>query len=284
MSAAEDVQWQSPQSPDGECVAFAVGGGEAVAYSCESPDKTSGNEDTVGIFSYGPGAAVLAVADGAGGLPAGRKASQTAVETLGKALRVSAENTQLLRSAVLNGIEAANQAIIEQANGSATTLTVVTIEGRAARSFHIGDSVAVVVGQRGAIKFQTVSHSPVGFAIEAGFLNEREAMYHVDRNVVSNFLGTSEMRIDVSAEVTLAARDTVMISSDGLSDNLHAAEINERIRVGPLQDALNKLIDLAHHRMKSADTLQPSKPDDLSILLFRKVPARRARAPQAASA
>ena len=59
-----------------------VAGGSAVALSRKDPGKQSENEDTAALIPYGPGAAVLVVADGAGGLPAGKRASLTAVTTL----------------------------------------------------------------------------------------------------------------------------------------------------------------------------------------------------------
>ena len=39
----------------------AVGGGEFVAYTCRSPDKSTENEDTVAVIPYGPGAAVMLI-------------------------------------------------------------------------------------------------------------------------------------------------------------------------------------------------------------------------------
>ena len=151
----------------------ALGGGIFVAYTCPSPDKETENEDTVAVFPYGPQATVLIVADGAGGLPAGKRASLAAVRTLIESLHSAIAEMMLLRTAVLNGIEAANVAVQDLGNGSATTLTVVTVEGLTVRAYHIGDSEAMVVGQRGLIKLQTTAHSPTGFAVEAGFLDER---------------------------------------------------------------------------------------------------------------
>ena len=176
----------------------------------------------------------------------------------------------LLRTAILNGIETANAAVQGLGNGSATTLTVITIEGLTVRSYHIGDSEAMVVGQRGLIKMQTTAHSPTGFAVEAGFLDEKAALHHEDRHLVSNFLGTTDMRIDVGTEVELRPRDTILLASDGLMDNVHLEEIVERIRKGPLDDAVARVISLAHRRMAGASVGQPSKPDDLSMILFRK--------------
>jgi serine/threonine protein phosphatase PrpC len=247
-----------------------IGGGVFSAYTCPSPDKETENEDTVAGIPYGSQAAVLIVADGAGGLPAGKRASFAAVTTLVESLQSAIKETMLLRTAILNGIEAANTAVQQLGNGSATTFTVLTIEGLTVRAYQIGDSEAMVVGQRGLIKLQTTAHSPTGFAVEAGFLDEREALHHAERHLVSNFLGASDMRIDIGAEVTLRPRDTILLASDGLMDNVHVEEIIERIRKGPIDDAVARVVALANHRMNAASAGQPSKPDDLSLILFRK--------------
>ena len=247
-----------------------VAGGSAVAITQKDPGKETENEDTIAIIPYGPGAAVLVVADGAGGLPAGKRASLTAVTTLAASLQSSMDKTMLLRTAILNGIEAANEAVLALSNGSATTMTVITIEGLIARSYQIGDSEALVVGQRGVIRLQTTAHSPTGFAVEAGFLDEREALHHKERHLVSNFLGTSDMRIDVGAGVELRPRDTVLVASDGLTDNVHLDEIIDQIRKGALAESAAAAAQLAARRMTELRSGEPSKPDDFSLILFRK--------------
>lgn len=249
---------------------LTAAGGNVVAYTCRAPDKETENEDTVAVIPYGPAAAVLVVADGAGGLPAGKRASLTAVTSLVDSMQHAMAETMLLRTAILNGIEAANAAVQEIGNGSATTLTVITIEGLIVRAYQVGDSQAIVVGQRGVIKLQTTPHSPTGFAVEAGFLGQKEALHHEDRHLVSNFLGTQEMRIDVGGEVRLRPRDTILLASDGLMDNVHLDEIIERVRKGPLDTAAERVISLAHRRMGGVSEGQPSKPDDLSLILYRK--------------
>lgn len=254
--------------PESRCV--IAGGGRIVAYTCRSPDKNTENEDTVAVIPFGPQAAVLVIADGAGGLPAGKRASLAAVTALAESLQVAMIETMLLRTAILNGIEAANSAVQELGNGSATTLTVITVEGLTVRAYQVGDSEAMVVGQRGRVRLQTTAHSPTGFAVEAGFLDQREALHHAERHLVSNFIGTADMRIDIGATVDLQARDTIMLASDGLMDNVHVEEIIQRIRVGPLDEAIERVISLAKRRMTGNSTGQPSKPDDLSLMLFRK--------------
>jgi len=251
-----------------------LGGGNVVAYSDRSPDKETENEDTVAAIPYGPDAVILVVADGVGGLPGGKRASESAVAKLAESLHVAVTKTTLLRTAILDGIEAANKSVLDIGNGSATTMTVVTIEGLIARTYQIGDSEAIIVGQRGRIKSQTMAHSPTGFAVEAGFLDKREALHHEERHLVSNFIGTNDMRIDIGPAVKLGARDTVLLASDGLTDNIQIDDVVNIIRKGPLANAMESMVRLAHHRMVNESKLQPSKPDDLSVVLFRKLHQR----------
>jgi PPM family protein phosphatase len=270
MNAAIDRMVMLDGASVPELLEIEVGGGTLVAYTCRSPDKETENEDTVAAIPYGPDAAVLVVADGAGGLPMGRRASRIAVTSLEASLQIAMSETMLLRTAILNGIDEANKAVLALGGGSATTLTVVTIEGRVARAYQIGDSEAIIVGQRGKLKAQTLAHSPTGFAVEAGFLDQRAALHHEERHLVSNFLGTNDMRIDMGATVELKPRDTVLLASDGLTDNIHVHEIVEIMRKGPLEAAVEKLTRLASRRMTGEARTQPSKPDDLSVILFRK--------------
>ena len=274
MTGDEPIQHENLLVLDGafepDQVEVAVVGGTVCALTRKDPEKETENEDTVAVIPYGPGAAVLVVADGAGGLPAGKRASLTAVTTLAASLQASMDKTLLLRTAILNGIEAANEAVLALGNGSATTMTVITIEGLIARSYQIGDSEALVVGQRGLVRLQTTAHSPTGFAVEAGFLDHRDALHHEERHLVSNFLGTSDMRIDIGAGVELRPRDTVVVASDGLTDNVHLDEIIEIVRKGRLMESAQSVSDLAARRMAGSGTGLPSKPDDLSLILFRK--------------
>ena len=142
---------------DPERVEAKLGGGTLCAFSAPAPEKTTGNEDCVAAIPYGPNAVILVVADGAGGLPGGRKASYTAVASLQTSLNNAMNETMLLRTAILNGIDAANQAVLATGTGSATTMTVVTIEGKVARSYQIGDSKSMIVGQRGRVRAITVT-------------------------------------------------------------------------------------------------------------------------------
>jgi serine/threonine protein phosphatase PrpC len=129
----------------------------------------------------------------------------------------------------------------------------------------------VAVGQRGRIKQRVVPHSPTGFAVEAGLLDEHEAVQHDQRHVLFNVVGSPDMRVEVGSALQLAVHDTVLLASDGLFDNLFIDEIVDTIRVGPLASAADKLVERARARMQgdgAADS--PCKPDDLTIVLYRR--------------
>ena len=81
-------------------------------------------------------------------------------------------------------------------------------------------------------------------------LDEEDAIHHDDRHVVSNVIGSSEMKIEIGTSVELAPRDTVLVASDGVFDNLHVAETVEYIRKGRLTDAADRLATYARSRMK----------------------------------
>jgi serine/threonine protein phosphatase PrpC len=258
--------------------------GCVVVRSIRSPEKETPNEDAAAIVRVADDALVLAVADGVGGTPLGREASNVTVQTLSNVLLRRADEAAQLRPAILDAMEEANNAVLGIARGAATTLVIAEIVGGRLRSYHVGDSELIAVGQRGRVKRRIVPHSPTGFAVEAGLMDEDEAVKHDQRHIIFNVIGAADMRVEISGMTKLAARDTVLLASDGLLDNLFADEIIEIIRVGALSTAADKLIEKALGRMRSNGSNQPSKPDDLTIVLFRPRVAKRplGRARQAA--
>ena len=81
------------------------------------------------------------------------------------------------------------------------------------------------------------------------------------------------MSVSLGSFQSLRPRDTLLLGTDGLFDNLRADEIVETIRKRPLPQAATQLGESIRNRMAGSaaadtgDTL--SKPDDLSFILFR---------------
>jgi protein phosphatase len=250
--------------------------GQVCVRSIRSPDKQTDNEDSAAIIQLGDDSLVLAVADGVGGSVAGREASNAAVQTLSRVLTKLPDETPQLRPAILDAVEEANKTVLGLARGAATTLVVAQLDATRLQSYHVGDSELLAVGQRGRIKQRVVPHSPTGFAVEAGLLDENEAVQHDQRHILFNVIGSSDMRVEVGPSLQLAARDTVLLASDGLFDNLFIDEIVNTIRSGPLTEAADRLVDRVQARMQGSERAdQPCKPDDLTIILFRPTKAPR---------
>jgi len=244
--------------------------GQSGVFSRKSPDKDGVNQDGAALLSLAEDQAVLIVADGMGGARAGEKAASTAIESvISTVLAAPAADDSSLRTAILDGFELANQRVCEMGIGAATTLVVVEICGSVIRSYHAGDSVVLIFGRGGKIKLQTLSHAPVAYAVESGLLEERAALDHDERNIVSNVIGSADMRIDIGPPVELAPNDTVIISSDGLFDNLEVTEIMELSRKGPLTEVIDQLVSECQKRMSKPQPSLPSKPDDLTFITFR---------------
>jgi serine/threonine protein phosphatase PrpC len=244
--------------------------GEVCVRSVRSPDKDTPNEDAAAVIQVGADSLVLAVADGVGGTPAGREASNAAVQTLSRVLNSVRSDEQQLRPAILDAVEEANKAVLGLARGAATTLVVAQLTAARLRSYHVGDSELLAVGQRGRIKQRVVPHSPTGFAVEAGLLDADEAVQHDQRHVLFNVIGSPDMRVEIGPALQLAVHDTVLLASDGLFDNLFIDEIVESIRMGPLVEAADRLVERVRARMSGEGAAnQPCKPDDLTVVLFR---------------
>ena len=255
--------------------AHRLDAGTAVVYARQAPykqgSKVENNQDAAAVIPLGDGSVVLVIADGMGGAPAGDVAARLTIESLVNSLHSA--NGDGLREAILDGIEKANKTVLGLETGAATTVAVVEITGNRMRSYHVGDSGIIVTGQRGRLKLQTTAHSPTGYAVEAGMIDEAEALVHTERNIVSNVVGSRDLRIEIGPPIRLAPRDTVLVASDGLFDNLLSEEIIELVRSGDAEKKAATLAERCDERMRDlVPDAAPGHPDDLSFIIYR--PAR----------
>jgi serine/threonine protein phosphatase PrpC len=252
-------------------------GGAVAVFSVCAADKTGVNEDSVALLPVDENRGLIVVADGVGGQAAGYQASRIAVEELGSVIKVCNGGGIELREAVLQGIDRANRKILALGTGSATTIVVAELDHGVVRNYHVGDSILLVTGQRGRLKRLTIAHSPVGYGLESGLLDEIEAMASDERHIVSNVVGCTDMRIEVGPRLKLARYDTLLLASDGLSDNLVVDDIINHIRTGALQQAASALMDDCLSRMAAGGHI-----DDLTVVLFRPEPDAKTHASIAA--
>lgn len=242
-------------------------GRQMAVFSTRAPYRTedSRNEDAAAVVSVNEYSTLLLVADGVGGTPGGADAAAlTIASVLDEIKRRPAEE---MRETILSAIERANRELLDRGTGSATTLVLVEVNGTTVRPYHVGDSVAMMVGQRGKVKLETLSHSPVGYAVEAGVMSEAEGFRHEDRHLVSNIVGIPEMHVAMGMPVKMATFDTLLLGTDGLFDNLQRDQIIDVIRAGDLEASANALAERAWNRM--TDSSGRGKPDDMTFIMLR---------------
>lgn len=257
------------QTECGEVTSLARSCWVAAVFSQRSPAKQTPNEDATIAIPLSEETAVFAIADGCGGMRGGEQASSIALECLAEAVDRRRESPNDLRAAILDGIESANQKIADLKIGAACTIAVAEFHRGTIRTYHVGDSMILLTSNRGTLRHQSICHSPVGFAVESGFLEPSQAMHHEERHIVSNVVGSASMRIEIGPTMVMSPRDTLLIASDGLFDNLLTEEVVETIRKGRLATSLQSLTRFALQRM-CEDSDQPSKPDDLSVIAIRR--------------
>jgi protein phosphatase len=255
-----------------EPVPIAAESAEIVCLSASGSEQAASNEDAAGVWEPRPGVVVVAVADGVGGGPQGAQASAFAMESIDRA--VSADPEGGLRGAIVDAFEQANARILDAARGAGTTLVVVELVDGVARSYHAGDSGALLVGQRGRIRMETLHHSPTGYAVASGLLDRDESKSHEERSYLSNCVGAADMRIEIGPPVRMAPRDTLLLASDGVLDNVRHDVLVDCIRRGPLPEAAGRLRDHAHRAMRGEDPELPAHPDDATAVLLRLRSAR----------
>jgi serine/threonine protein phosphatase PrpC len=238
-------------------------------FTAPSPDREADdpNQDALTVVTM-PNLVLMAVADGLGGHRGGHEASKLLVQELDQAVRAADEGDHT-RTAVLGCLERVDAALSSDPAAGATTVVVIEVNREGIRPYHVGDAGALITGQRGRLKLRTMDHSPVGYAVAAGLLDVDDALHHDERHVVSNAVGGENMRVELGSRMRLGPRDTIVLGSDGLFDNLTVDELSDIIRIGPLTAAAERLVTICRQRMTDPQEGTPSKMDDLSFILYR---------------
>lgn len=245
---------------------------EAAYISAKGPDKDVSEDALLGM-ALSDDSIIVCVVDGMGGMQNGRAAARTSAAAIHDQLKRH-EPGSSRRATLVEGFELAHAEVTAQCPGGGATAVAAVITPDFVQTVHAGDAEALVIGQRGRLKHRTVAHSPVSYAVHAGLLSEEDALVHPERHLVSNGIGIEGMTIQVGPKVRLARRDTIVLASDGLTDNVFEAEIVETLRKGPLSRQLDRLVHMTRERMDAALSAPESdaigKPDDLTVIAVRR--------------
>ena len=272
--------------------------------SCLSSPSRAGGEDAAVVATDGQRTLVACALDGMGGMSRGRDAARIAAAAVAERLgpergrvelgegghgegghtkgghsegrpwgRESLDDQPLL--ATLDGLRLAHAGILSECPGGGVTAAAAVVDGDELRTVHSGDAEVMVLSSTGDLRYRTPAHSPVGRALQLGVLDEDSALLHPERHLVSNGLGVTRMALHLGPRIRLEEGDTVLVASDGVTDNARVPEIVECLSRGDLVLGSTHLVDLCRERMERSMTTRTrtariGKADDLTLLTIRR--------------
>lgn len=198
---------------------------------------------------------VLIVADGMGGMRAGERASQMAVDLL-PAHRDLAERENLSDTRLMNAISDAfldtNDEIVRtgQADsnleGMGTTAVMALLHHSRLFIAGLGDS-RVYLLREGHLRQYTIDHSMAQLLVNQGTISPTEAKRHRWRHMLWQFLGYPQLKNGPQVcTISLEAGDRLLLVTDGITDVLSKAQLVAGLcRNDTAQGAAHELVESA---------------------------------------
>ena len=192
---------------------------------------------------------LFVVADGMGGHQAGDYASRYIVENLVSYLQYT-ENSQIV-PLLREGILKVNTMLYQESkekpelSGMGTTLVAAVADENTLYVANVGDSRLYLVRDR--IRQVTKDHSYVEELVSLGRLERGSKDYKDKKNIITRAVGTEDKLLVDFFEVVLEPGDFILMCSDGLSNMLEDAEMEEIVGSDlELEEKAEKLITVAN--------------------------------------
>lgn len=212
-------------------------------------------------FTIDDNGVVLAVSDGMGGALAGEVASKMAVESVcEKLLHEDVDETLTpeayeyhLVAKLYNATLYANYLVHNQGRtdpqfqGMGATFTGIGLTPLGVDVVQVGDSRAYLI-RKGKIYQITKDQSLVQQLIDAQQISPEEAETHTLKNVILQALGAQSEIYPVTARLSPCREDVLLICSDGLSNKVTAAQLQQIVidNLGSLEQACAELVRVAN--------------------------------------
>jgi len=234
--------------------------------------RRSNNQDSLAIMpaasekSWQQRGDLFVVADGMGAHAAGELASKLSTDTVPLVYHKLMDRTPA--EAILAAVEEANAQIHSRGQasidfrGMGTTTTALALLPYGALLAHVGDSRAYRLrGNR--FEQLTFDHSLVWEMRAAGQQEGQVPDYYVPKNVITRSLGPSpKVQVDLEGPLPVAAGDTFLMCSDGLSGPVKDEEMGMILGSMPPAEAVRALVDLANLR---------GGPDNITVIVATAV-------------
>ena len=191
------------------------------------------------------------VADGMGGHRAGEYASEFTANRVVRLIEKSGRSdpAELMRTA-LTEVNRELRVIARREpeyRGMGTTAVACVITGKVLQAANVGDSRLYILSGGSGMRQVTTDHSLVEEMVHAGSLDEKQARMHPDRHVITRAIGAEDtLDVDLFTEV-LQGDELILMCTDGLTNMLEDAQIEEIIRsTRNLEEAVKVLIAVAN--------------------------------------
>ncbi|MEK7616621.1 MAG: protein phosphatase 2C domain-containing protein [Patescibacteria group bacterium] len=266
--------------------------------SIKHPDR---DEDAIAIDMR---SGIAMVFDGVGGATDGDKASRAARNLTAERLNNIPLNTdpEIAKNSVRNALQEASQKVHTEVPGGGSTATVVKfIESGGQRRAIIGqvgdsrayilrgDSLRQITSDQGLVSLakldkpdEIVEQKRIGLKLDQvatpqdlANLTAQERYFWDNRNLIDKMVGDETIEPQIY-QVALQDGDRIILTSDGVHDNLTQAEIDRIVKSNP-PDLAKALTEKAKARSQDASHVR-HKPDDISAVVVDVEPRGQASA------
>ena len=211
------------------------------------------NQDDFRAGELPGGAAWGLVCDGMGGARGGREASHGACDVIERCFQdqygrcLPGAEEQFLTQALEN----ANHAIFQKSAreealaGMGTTVVCALVRDGRAHICYAGDSRAYLF-HAGRLHQLTHDHSYVQELVDCGTITAEEAEHHPQKNIITRALGVDYRLGPDCTSVVVVRGDMLLLCTDGLTNALPAAKIEQLMAQTPFYDLPDRLIEAAN--------------------------------------
>ncbi|WP_434663289.1 protein phosphatase 2C domain-containing protein [Paraburkholderia sp. A3BS-1L] len=218
-----------------------------------------------------PHQGLWAVADGMGGHTAGDLASQAIVRalgtlgTLGTPGAPGASNSlAAIKRAARDTLQTVNQQLREEAARRrvrviGSTVAVLMASGRECAWLWAGDS-RLYLYRDAHLEPLTTDHSHVAELRAQGHLSAEAARHHPSQHLITRAVGAANWLDLDEGHIAVCDGDCFLLCSDGLSNEVQAADIARALEGGDCQLAADTLVDMA---------LQAGGRDNITAVVIR---------------
>lgn len=223
------------------------------------------NQDDYRAAQQSDAQAWAVVCDGMGGARGGKAASRIGCDSIQHYFAQGLDECIPGKEDIFltDALQYANEKIYRTAQsnpemcGMGTTAVCALIRGRVVHLCHAGDSRAYLL-HNGALRQLTHDHSYVQELVDRGSITPREAERHPKKNIITRALGVEMQVRPEYTRAELAGGDMLLLCSDGLSNTVTAARVEQLLQTVPFYEAPDRLIDEANRN---------GGPDNITALL-----------------